>query len=376
MATTGSKRVAADLTFGQYDYLDMARKAFLAHERTSPEAYQFLGSFAESRRRAAHLRRKSEKEGFHVPAILMCSITDLCNLRCRGCYAWANLGDGRRSQLPAEKWGSIFSEAAELGVESVFLMGGEPLARKDVLEEAAAHPELLCFVFTNATLIDEEWVGFFRQKRNMIPLISLEGFKKETDARRGAGVYAAIERAAKSLKSCGVIFGAAVTATKENIHTVASGAFLDEMAAQGARIVEYVEYKPIEAKELALAPQERRLLSETIERAQSERGKMVVVSFPNNSRNGGGCMAAGRAFCHISAAGDMEPCTVMHFSDVSVKDRPLREALDSPFLKRIQLSGILDREAGEGGCALLASQEDLKGLLSPGAQANADGANC
>ena len=37
-------------------------------------------------RKARDRREKMEKEGVHVPPFMIVSVTDLCNLKCKGCY--------------------------------------------------------------------------------------------------------------------------------------------------------------------------------------------------------------------------------------------------------------------------------------------------
>ena len=50
-------------------------------------------------------------------------------------------------------------------------------------------PEMIFLVFTNGTLLDEGMVREFKKTRNLIPVLSLEGYGEETDSRRGCGIY-------------------------------------------------------------------------------------------------------------------------------------------------------------------------------------------
>jgi MoaA/NifB/PqqE/SkfB family radical SAM enzyme len=71
---------------------------------------------------------------------------------------------------------------------------------------------------------------------------------------------------------------------------------------------------------------------------------------------------ARRGFIHISASGAVEPCPFAPFSDVSIKDTPLREALASRFLSKVRENHHLLKE-GEGGCALWHNREWLAEIL-------------
>lgn len=43
--------------------------------------------------------------------------------------------------------------------------------------------------FTNGTLFNAELADKLQKLGNVVPMFSLEGFEKETDARRGAGTF-------------------------------------------------------------------------------------------------------------------------------------------------------------------------------------------
>jgi MoaA/NifB/PqqE/SkfB family radical SAM enzyme len=84
---------------------------------------------------------------------------------------------------------SIFAEAKELGVSIILLLGGEPLARKDILNITREFPEIIFLIFTNGMLIDETLLRKIWERKNVVPVLSLEGHREETDGRRGDGVY-------------------------------------------------------------------------------------------------------------------------------------------------------------------------------------------
>ena len=57
--------------------------------------------------------------------------------------------------------------------------------RKDVITEAACVKDVIFAVFTNGTLIDDFYLNLFDRNRNIVPVLSLEGDRKQTEARRG-----------------------------------------------------------------------------------------------------------------------------------------------------------------------------------------------
>ena len=56
---------------------------------TNPAQSIFMTRFAVAAKAASRKRAMSEKEGEHIPAFLIASITSSCNLHCAGCYARA-----------------------------------------------------------------------------------------------------------------------------------------------------------------------------------------------------------------------------------------------------------------------------------------------
>ena len=69
------------------------------------------------------------------------------------------------------------------------LAGGEPMIRRDVIEAAGKKPGILFPIFTNGTFMDEQYFELLDRCRNLIPIMSIEGDKENTDARRGTGIY-------------------------------------------------------------------------------------------------------------------------------------------------------------------------------------------
>jgi pyrroloquinoline quinone biosynthesis protein E len=71
------------------------------------------------------------------PLLLIAELTYRCPLHCPYCSNPLNIGEGRYGQeLSTEDWQRVFREAAALGVLQLALTGGEPMARRDIVELA------------------------------------------------------------------------------------------------------------------------------------------------------------------------------------------------------------------------------------------------
>jgi MoaA/NifB/PqqE/SkfB family radical SAM enzyme len=213
-------------------------------------------------------------------------------------------------------------------------------------------------------MLEDNAVALLEKRRNIIPIVSIDGDAAQTNKRRGEGVYEKTERAMARLNEKGLLFGTSVTVTNENISTVISDGFLTNLKDKGCKAVVYVEYVPVENPELALNEAGRGLLAEWV-RALRSRGEMIAFSFPGDEKKSGGCLAAGRGFFHIDASGNAEPCPFSPYSDTNLKTASLRQALGSPLFTKLRESGSgsLAKEH-IGACTLFERAHEVRALAA------------
>ena len=333
----------------------------------NPRESAFMAKFAAASRRASKTRIKLEEEGLHVPGFLIASITSRCNLHCAGCYSRCSNATNDAppvDQLSDEEWLQIFREAEALGISFILLAGGEPMLRRDVVEAAGKMRNIIFPVFTNGTFLDERCFRLLDECRNLIPVLSIEGGPEITDARRGTGIYRLVTDNMRKFQEKGLIFGASITLTTENVREVSSPAFLDTLMDRGCKLVIFVEFVPVteEARHLAPGEPEREYMAKAMEELRRKYREAVLLSFPGDELAMGGCMAAGREFFHINSHGGAEPCPFSPYSDVNVRDGSLREAIASPLFRRLQSEGVLSG-AHAGGCVLYEKRALVEALL-------------
>ena len=352
------------LTRGVEEVVSDALRATLKNPRESA----FMLRFAAASKAASARRRKLEDAGEHVPSFLIASITSKCSLHCAGCYSRCNhatVDAEPVAQLTGEEWLRVFDEADELGVSFILLAGGEPMLRRDVIEAAAQKPNVLFPIFTNGTFLDESYFELLDKNRNLLPVMSIEGAREITDARRGRGIYDRLIANMEELNRRGLIFGASVTVTTANVREVSSEAFLKTLSDRGCKAVIFVEFVPVtdESRELAPGDAEREYLAAEIACLRREHPEMVYVSFPGDEKSSGGCVAAGRGFFHINSHGGAEPCPFSPYSDVNVRSTSLREAMHSPLFTVLRDGGVL-LDDHEGGCVLYEKRELVEKIMA------------
>ena len=341
-----------------------ALRATLKH----PKETAFLTKFALASAKGTKLRKKEAEEGLQVPAFLICSITSSCNLHCAGCYSRCNNATTDTEaveQLTGEEWARVFREARELGINFIILLGGEPLLRADVIQAAGAMPDILFPVFTNGTFMKQQYFELFDSCRNLVPVLSIEGDREQTDERRGNGIYDKLMENMEKMKEKGLVFGASITVTKENREKAVSDEWLNDLEKRGCKAVFFVEYVPMdpESRAIAFEDEDRDYLMENVDRLRKERPEMMFVSFPGDEKSSGGCLSAGRGFFHINSHGGAEPCPVSAYSDINVRDTSLKEAVQSRFFAALR-EGSLLKEDHAGGCVLYEREEQVKELLN------------
>ncbi|MGB7787614.1 radical SAM/SPASM domain-containing protein [Methanoregula sp.] len=320
---------------------------------------------AYHQKKAAAIRKEHEDRGLVVPPVMITSITSQCNLACGGCYMKHRGATEHPGEMSPETLASLAGQAAELGVSVIVIAGGEPLVRKDeIFQLAGAFPEILFPVFTNGLMIDAGVADAIAGCRNIVPVISFEGFRAETDGRRGTGVYDRLLSICGYLRDRKIFFGCSITITRENFDCVTGETFIRQMIGAGARVFTFVEYVPIEpgTDELALAGEQKIMLNSLMS-VFGSKFAAIFIGFPGDEEAFGGCLAAGRGFVHVSPSGDLEPCPAAPLSDANLVHVPLADALRSRLLSRIRDEhGLLTESTG--GCALRANRVLVQQVLS------------
>jgi MoaA/NifB/PqqE/SkfB family radical SAM enzyme len=279
-------------------------------------------------------KRMTEELGHAPPVTLVVNPTMNCNLRCRGCYSFEYSRDGMMDPALMRK---VLREARDMGIRFITLSGGEPFAYKHLFDIVEEFHDLTFMSYTNGTLIDEKAADRLARAGNLIPAFSVEGYREETEARRGPGVYDRILAAMERLNSRGVLFGISLTLTRLNSDLVTKDELLDFYLGLGARFAWLFTYIPVGmAPELDLmpTPQQRDILRQSVVRWRKTR-PVFLGDFWNDGATCGGCLSASK-YAYVSAEGFVQPCTFVHFYTHSIREHSLREIFQSPFFRAIR----------------------------------------
>ena len=96
-------------------------------------------------------------ETFGIPLAVLAELTHRCPLQCPYCSNPVELDRGG-TELTTEEWKKVLTELAEIGVLQVHFSGGEPTARKDLVElvQHASDVGLYSNLITSAVLLTRE----------------------------------------------------------------------------------------------------------------------------------------------------------------------------------------------------------------------------
>ncbi len=350
-----SKMLNRSIEFLMEDFIKIALKDFASAKS--------IIKIALEQRNSQKIRVKYEEKGLHVPPFMIASITSVCNLRCRGCYDKEKIHNNSL-ELDENQWSNIFAQGKELGISFILLAGGEPLIKGEVVKECIKFPEIIFPMFTNGMLINEEWVEIFSLARNIMPVISIEGDRCQTDKRRGKGVFQKVLSSIDLLAKKSIFYGISITITTENFENVLNDEFIGTYIDKGCRAFFFIEYIPFDSstESIVISADQREQLKVSMDELR-EKYRAIFIAFPGDEEKFGGCLAAGRGFVHINAIGSIEPCPFAPYSDINLKDVTLEEALNSPLLEKVRSIHELLKEH-KGGCALFENREMVKELLS------------
>jgi MoaA/NifB/PqqE/SkfB family radical SAM enzyme len=296
-------------------------------------------------------RTAAFQDAYHFcpPSFLVIAPTKRCNLLCTGCYAASSAKDAET--LSFDVFDRIIREKRELwGSFFTVITGGEPLLYRDgdktlfdILENNA---DTYFMMYTNGVLITKDVAKRMANCGNLTPSVSVEGFEKETDTRRGKGTYRKIMTAMENLRDAGVPFGVSITATRNNVDIVMSDEFVDHyINGQGAAYAWVFQYMPIGRRittDLMITPEQRLALFKR-EQKLIEETEVFLVDFWNGGPYAVGCFSAGRAggYFYIDWNGNIAPCAFMPYYVANINElyrenKTLNDVLFSPYFTAIR----------------------------------------
>jgi len=303
----------------------------------------------------AYKRRVRRGELF--PPFLFLALTDACNLRCHGCWI---ASDGTPRQLSPEEVDALIAAGKRQGSCFYTLLGGEPMMYPHIWEVIEGHGDCYFQIITNGMFFDKEAVERIRRAGNVTPLVSIDGFERQNDDRRGQGVFQAAIDGIQRLKENKILFGIATTVTGKNIDEVLSDEYVARFVDSGAMYLWYYIYRPVGADPSPEFCVAREQMIELRRRLLELRRKhpIIIVDTYWDAQGRAVCPAARGMGFHIGPQGSIEPCPPLSFAAETIRENEgdLFETINnSRFLRGFQQFV----EQHTCGCVILEHPQEL-----------------
>lgn len=222
-------------------------------------------------------------------------------------------------------------------------------------------------LFTNGTLVDQDFCDEMKKSRNIVLSMSIEGYEDTTDARRGSGTFRKVMDAMDLLHKNGLVYGTSICYTRENCEAVTSDEFLDFLISKGVAFTWYFHFMPVgmdSSMELVPTPKQREYMYHRVREIRGyEGGKPIfAMDFQNDGEWVSGCIAGGKNYCHINPNGDVEPCVFIHYSGANIHEKSLLECLEQPLFKLYQKNQPFNENLLQP-CPFLENPEKLQAMV-------------
>ncbi len=274
-----------------------------------------------------------------APIGLLAELTHRCPLGCPYCSNPLAL-DGREGELATAEWKRVLNEAAALGVLQVHLSGGEPLARRDLVE-IVSH----CAGLGLYTNLITSGIGMNARLARALADAGLDHVQlsiQDADAASADKIAGYNGAFAKKREVAALItaegFPLTVNAVIHHANAARAGAMVRLALALGARRVEiaHVQYYgwavPNRAQLMPTRAEAEAAVTEVEELKRELAGQIVIdhVIPDYHARYPKACMGGwGRRTLNITPLGKALPChaadTIPHLAFWNVRDKSLAE---------------------------------------------------
>ena len=265
--------------------------------------------------------QRRKRKGRLFPPIIFASVTQRCNLQCRGCWA---TGVKNPVDMSPDLLQKLVTDSRRKGVRFFGILGGEPLLVPWLPAFFKRNQNAYFQLFTNGRFLDQGIAHALRKAGNVSPLISVEGVGASYAARRGNdAMYDTALRAIEACRQAGLVTGVAVSVSASNMHDVVQPGFIDEMIARGAHYVWYYIYRPSGPQpgfEEALSDVQIRQLRQFLIEQRQRVTQAVIIDAYWDAEGNPRCPAAVGINVHVAASGALEVCPPVQCSDVRLSE--------------------------------------------------------
>ena len=254
----------------------------------------------------------------NAPLAILAELTHRCPLRCPYCSNPLELTRAS-GELTTTEWANVFAQAGELGCLQAHLSGGEPTARRDIVDITAAARDagLYTNLITAGVLLDAPLLARLKAAGLDHVQLSIQDAEAEGAERIGGmkGAHARKQAAARLVREVGLPLTLNAVVHRQNLHNLPAIIEL-AIAWDAARLeVAHVQYYGWALENRATLLPTRAQLDEAtriVEAARARHKGRLVIDYvvPDYyAARPKPCMGGwGNRFLAISPAGNVLPC--------------------------------------------------------------------
>lgn len=306
------------------------------------------------------------------PRIVAWISTLACNLQCVHCYPRAGKVETR--ELTTEESKACITEFASLGVKSIFMSGGEPLLKGDLLElvKHSQDEGIMMFLCTNATLLSEKRGIQLKEAGLQGVFVGLEGASPEV-VDKFSGVEGTLEAKIEGIRGsikAGLLTSVDFVCTAYNYHELEPLIHLARtLKIQGFSLKRFVPagrgkehmsdlwVEPAQYQEVINTYCSHVLTSDSINFSAHEplvTGRLTEIK----KKTGYLTTCQVGIWCGINHSGDVLPCPMMPITLGNLRDETLADIWqNSPIIAHLKDKNLLKGQCGAcelryscGGC--------------------------
>ncbi len=264
-------------------------------------------------------RRQKNKKPF-FPAFFMMSITNQCNLQCKGCWVEQT---SVPQQLSLRQMQGVVDIARKYKSRFFGILGGEPLFHSNIFTLFENNPQAYFQLYTNGTMLNEEIAARLVKLGNVTPLISIEGLEKESAVRRGRDkVFQQSFSGLEAVVKAGLFTGVTASINKRNFEELVSTDYLNMLVDKGVHYIWYFIYRPCGSNpDVDNALDEERILAlRQFIVQQRRKARILILDAYWDARGNAVCPGAMGLSHHIAPNGAVEFCPIIQFTDDFLND--------------------------------------------------------
>lgn len=255
------------------------------------------------------------------------AITKKCPLQCAHCFEWEELN--KRDTLDSARLHSIIEKVQSIGSHQIFLSGGEPMMKMDLMTELLqkAQKGTDFWVLTSGYQCTEE--NLWRLKNTGLTgvSVSLDHYIEEfhNEFRGNAKSFDWVRKAVDNAHKANLVSALSICVTRDFVTESNLMQYMDLARDMGVAFVQILEPRDVghfAGQDVLLTEKEYHLLEQFQQKMnfEEEYKTFPIITYHGYYQRRAGCFGAGVRSLYIDTDGFVHACTFCQNKSVSVLD--------------------------------------------------------